>query len=91
MELAYSFDPAPEGLTAAEARHILGGQSNLWREYIITDLHVEYMLFPRLAAFAEAVWTPKSEKDYEKYLSRLAGILKHYDAMNINYSRSNLK
>jgi len=91
MEKVYSFDPTPEGLTPAEAKHILGGQCNLWREYIVTDSHVEYMLFPRLAALAETVWTPKNEKNYENYMTRLAGILKHYEAMNINYSRSNLK
>ena len=91
MEKVYSFDPTPEGLSIAEARHILGGQCNLWREYINAESHVEYMLFPRLAALAEAVWTPMNEKNYENYMTRLAGILKHYDAMNINYSRSNLK
>ena len=91
MEKVYSFDPTPEGLTAAEAKHILGGQCNLWREYIATGLHVEYMLFPRLAALSEAVWTPQKGKNYENYMIRLAGILKHYDAMNINYSRSNLQ
>ena len=91
MEKVYSFDPTPEGLTTAEAKHILGGQCNLWREYIAAETHVEYMLFPRLAALAEAVWTPKADKDYENFMTRLSGILKHYDAMNINYSRSNLK
>jgi hexosaminidase len=91
MEKVYSFDPTPETLTDKEARHILGGQCNLWREYIATETHVEYMLFPRLAALSEAVWTPRNEKNYDHYMIRLTGILKHYDAMNINYSRSNLK
>ena len=91
MEKVYSFDPAPEGLTPSEVKHILGGQCNLWREYITTETHVEYMLFPRLAALSEAVWTPRDEKNYENYTTRLSGILKHYEAMNINYSRSNLK
>ena len=91
MEKVYSFDPTPASLTAAEAKHILGGQCNLWREYIASDMHVEYMLFPRLAALSEAVWTPGNEKNYENYLTRLNGILKHYETLNINYSRANLK
>ena len=91
MEKVYSFDPTPETLTPKEARHILGGQCNLWREYIPNELHVEYMLFPRLAALSEAVWTPLKDKNYENYMFRLDGVLKHYDEMNINYSRSNLK
>jgi len=44
-----------------------------------------------LAALSEAVWTSLKNKNYENYLMRLDGVLKHYDAMNINYSKSNLK
>ena len=91
MEKVYSFDPTPESLTENEAKHILGAQANLWREYIDTDAYVEYMLYPRLAALSEVVWTPKKEKNYEDYMLRLTSILKHYEAMNINYARSNLK
>jgi len=91
LKKVYSFDPMPEALSTKDARHILGGQCNLWREYILTESHVEYMLFPRLAALAEAVWTLKANKNYEDFMTRMSNILKHYDAMNINYSRSNLK
>jgi hexosaminidase len=91
LEKVYSFNPTPEGLTSAEAAHILGGQANLWREYIKTESHVEYMLLPRLAAMAEAVWTPGDEKKYDDFMSRLSGILKHYDTMSFIYSKSNLQ
>ncbi len=91
LEKVYSFDPTPESLSAQEAKHILGAQANLWREYIPTDTHVDYMLFPRLAALSEAVWTPKSGKNYDSFMNRLPGILKHYDTMQIVYSKSNLK
>jgi hexosaminidase len=91
MEKVYSFDPTPEGLTEKESKHILGGQANLWREYIAKDSHLEYMLFPRLAAMSEAIWTPKKEKNYDDFMNRLPNILKHYDAMNLYYSQSNLK
>ncbi len=90
LEKVYEFDPTPAGLTAAEAKHILGGQANLWREYIPNDTHVEYMLFPRLAALSEAVWTPKANKDYKEFRSRLTGILKHYDSMQLGYCKLNL-
>ena len=90
MPHVYSFDPTPEELTTAEAKHILGVQNCLWSERIPTMAHMEYLLFPRLAALSEVAWTPKKEKNYEDYLLRLTGIMKHYDAMNINYSRSHL-
>jgi hypothetical protein len=37
-------------------RHILGGQANLWTEYVPDEATVEYMLLPRLSAMAEALW-----------------------------------
>ncbi len=91
LEKVYSFDPTPASLTEKEAQHILGGQANLWREYITTETHVDYMLFPRLAAMAEVVWTPKDGRNYDEFMTRLPGILKHYEGMQIVYSRSNLK
>lgn len=43
-------------LSDAEAAHILGSQANLWTEYVADEATAEYMLLPRLAALAEAVW-----------------------------------
>jgi len=43
-------------LSESEASHILGSQANLWTEYVADEATVEYMLLPRLAALAEAVW-----------------------------------
>jgi hypothetical protein len=43
-------------LTEDEAAHILGSQANLWTEYVADEATAEYMLLPRLAALAEAVW-----------------------------------
>jgi len=36
-------------------------------EYIATPEHVEYMVFPRLLALSEAVWSPAAGKDYEDF------------------------
>ena len=46
----------PTQLTESERRRILGGQANVWTEYIDNEETCEYMLFPRLCAFSEAVW-----------------------------------
>ena len=35
---AYSFEPVPVELSADEARHVLGGEMNLWTEYAPQDL-----------------------------------------------------
>lgn len=40
-----------------------GVQGNLWCEYIPTDSHAEYMLYPRMIAIAEHAWTAPEAKD----------------------------
>jgi hexosaminidase len=80
----YSYDPVPAVLDAAEARHVLGVQAQLWSEYFKTWDKVEYHAFPRIAAVAEVAWTPVARKNYEDFRSRLDGILEHYDAGGVN-------
>ncbi|HEX7652182.1 MAG TPA: beta-N-acetylhexosaminidase, partial [Verrucomicrobiae bacterium] len=46
----YQFDPVPADLEPAAAAHILGGQGNLWTEYVPNLGQVEYMFWPRAAA-----------------------------------------
>ena len=53
-----AFDPVPAGLTAAEQRHVLGLQANLWTEHVRTDARAAWMTFPRALAVAEIGWSP---------------------------------
>ena len=70
-------------------RHlILGGQANLWTEYIQTTTQAEYMLFPRLYALSEVVWTPKNKKDYTDFVGRLKKHLKRSAQENVNFSQN---
>jgi hexosaminidase len=50
---------------------VLGAQCQLWSEYTPTPAAAEYMLYPRLPAFAEAVWTPKVRRDPDGLLKGL--------------------
>lgn len=74
----YSYHPVPAELSAAEARHILGAQGNLWTEYISTPEHAEYMIFPRLLALSEVVWSPRDLRDPEDFKRRIA---RHIDLL----------
>lgn len=67
----YSYHPVPDGLTPDEAKYILGAQANVWTEYIATPSHAEYMIFPRLLALSEVVWTPKEKKNPENFKYRV--------------------
>lgn len=88
LEKVYSYDPVPAALNAEQAKHILGAQGNLWTEYITNPSKVEYMLFPRIMALSEAVWTPKEKKDWEDFERRLPMLLKRLDDQHINYSNA---
>ena len=85
LEKVYSFDPVPKELTADEAKYIIGGQANIWTEYIKTSSHVEYMAFPRMLALAEAIWSRPEDKNYEDFQRRLALNLPRLAAQNVNY------
>lgn len=84
LEKVYSFEPVPAELTPQEARHILGAQANLWTEYIKTAEHAEYMLFPRLLALAEVVWSPK-QRDWPDFQRRLYHHFDRLAARKINF------
>lgn len=48
----------------------VGLQGNLWCEYIATDAHAEYMLYPRMFAVAENAWSLPENKDYDNFRKR---------------------
>jgi hexosaminidase len=80
----YAFDPVPPGLTDAETAHILGGQANVWTEHMESPRRVDYMTYPRLCAFAEAVWSTP-ERDFPSFLDRLKPHLRQLEALGVNY------
>jgi hexosaminidase len=88
LEKVYSYEPIPPVLTEAEAKHVLGGQANLWTEYITNPAKVGYMIFPRLAALSEVLWSPKSKKNYSDFEKRLQVQFKRYDLWKSNYSKA---
>lgn len=87
LKTVYDYEPVPEVLTAEEAQYIWGAQGNLWSEYIANPAKVEYMLFPRLDALSEILWSPKEKRNFADFKNRLKTQFKRYDLMKINYSK----
>jgi len=87
VEKVYGFEPVPDSLTPAQAKHILGAQSQLWTEYIPNPRQLEYMAYPRLTALSEAVWSAKTRRDYGNFMQRLPVHLQRLDALDVNYRR----
>ena len=88
LSKVYDFDPIPDKIDSDKRNLILGGQANLWTEYIQTTSQAEYMLFPRLYALSEVVWSPKNKKDYTNFVDRLEKHLKRSAQENVNFSQS---
>lgn len=85
LEKVYSFDPVPKELTPEEAKYIIGGQGNVWTEYMATPEKVEYMTFPRMLALAEDVWSTPENKNFADFSKRLAAQFPRLDKQNVNY------
>jgi hexosaminidase len=90
LEKVYRYDPVPSGLTEEQSKHILGAQGCAWAEYMENPAKVEYMVFPRMSALAEIVWSPKEGKDWDNFKSRMTRQFKRYDQRGINYSKVSL-
>ncbi len=81
----YHFDPVPGELSEAEAKYILGGQGCAWTEYMPDREVAEYMIFPRLSALSEVLWSPKSRMDWQDFLFRMDAQYLRMDYFDINY------
>ena len=87
LEKAYALEPVPAALASQEAEHVLGAQCQLWTEYIADGAMAEYMLFPRLCALSEVVWTPQSRRAYDDFRRRLDSHTARLDALGVNHRR----
>ena len=83
LPAVYNFNIIPKGLTAAEAKNIVGAQANIWTEYIPTENRADYMFMPRMTALAEVLWS--SKRDYGSYLRRLQAGYGRLDVLKVHY------
>lgn len=88
IEQVYAYNPIPKELSADEHPYILGGQANLWTEYIDNPKKVEYMIFPRMLALSEVLWNTRQTKAWEEFEKRMIDHFKYLEKQNINYSKA---
>ena len=83
-KLIYRWRPVPGKFTPQEKARVLGLQANVWTEFIETPSRLEFMLFPRLSAFAERAWSPDSARDFTSFEKRMKSQIRRYDALGVN-------
>ncbi len=86
VEAVYNYVPQ-QGVDSTLCSKYLGVQANFWTEWVENASTVQYLMFPRLAAVAEAGWTPQSQRHYPDFLQRLQQEPAYYKAMDINYGK----
>jgi hexosaminidase len=85
LNTCYAFEPVPNGVNPDL---ILGVQGNIWAEEISEMRHSQYMTWPRGLAIAETAWTPKEQKNWKNFVSRVENQFSRMDAACIKYARS---
>lgn len=88
LNKAYQFDPAPEGI---DEKLVKGGQANIWTEQIYNTRHLQYMIWPRAFAIAEALWSPKEKRNpiaigWNNFTSRVESHFERLEAAGVKYS-----
>ena len=85
LRKAYDFDPAPAGINSHVDANIIGGQCNLWTEFINTPSHAEYMLLPRMLATSECLWSQRDKKDWNRFRRKVETQKDRLAAKGYNY------
>ncbi len=84
----YAYDPVPKELPETAARYVLGAQANIWTEYMQNPSKVEYMIFPRMSALSEVLWSRKEAKSWNDFVRKLEVQKKRYELWNANWNHS---
>lgn len=88
IEAVYAYEPIPKELSKDKQKYVLGAQANVWTEYMKYPSKVEYMIFPRMSALSEVLWSPKEKKNWKEFEKRLGTQFKRYDLWKANYSKA---
>ena len=70
LEKSYAFDPC-EDIPKELRGHILGGQGNNWSEYTWNECDLDWKMWPRACAIAEAVWTGDKKPGFADFMRRM--------------------
>ena len=85
----YASDPLPADttLTADEAKHVLGGEATMWAEWVTPET-IDSRIWPRTAAIAERLWSPRNTTDVPDMYRRLAVISLQLEELGLTHKRN---
>ncbi|MCU1267821.1 MAG: Beta-N-acetylhexosaminidase [Acidobacteria bacterium] len=85
----YRADPLPADttLTPDEAKHVLGGEATMWSEWVSPDT-IDSRIWPRTAAIAERLWSPRTVTDVDDMYRRLAVISRQLEELGLTHEKN---
>lgn len=79
--------PADSTLTPEEAKHVLGGEATMWAEWVTPDT-IDSRIWPRTAAIAERLWSPRTVTDVNDMYRRLAVISLQLEELGLTHKKN---
>ena len=85
----YLVDPIPaeSTLTEQQAAFILGGEATMWSEYVSPET-IDSRIWPRTAAIAERLWSPRTVNDVDDMYRRLDRVSIQLEELGLTHERN---
>jgi len=85
----YKVDPvaADSNLTEKELTHILGGEATMWGEWVSPET-IDSRIWPRTAAIAERLWSPRNVTDVDDMYRRLESISLQLEELGLTHEKN---
>jgi len=85
VQQVYDFNPLKLVDNPSQTQYILGFQGNLWTETVHNTQRLDYLLFPRIAALAEAAWTTVENKNSDRFMGKMKSHMLLYKQAGLYY------
>ena len=85
----YKVDPvaSDSDLTPQELTHILGGEATMWGEWVSPET-IDSRIWPRTAAIAERLWSPRDVTDVDDMYRRLDSISIQLEELGLTHEKN---